>query len=120
MSGRHLVTAVLLVDLMSHLSVCSTTVSVSGVLALQTIDELATHADWTEDRVMTIQISPQAIFDPHCRFLPALSAANPGKRIDFVANPVAQQHPDQFAPCASPKAEDILCVAKLLTKHRFG
>lgn len=36
-----------------------------------------------------------AIFDPHCRFLPGLAADNPGKRIDFVANPVADDFPDQ-------------------------
>ncbi len=36
-----------------------------------------------------------AIFDPHCKFLPGLAAENPGKRIDFVANPVADNFPDQ-------------------------
>jgi sacsin len=41
-----------------------------------------------------------AFFDPHCDFLPNISAANPGKRIDFEANPVAVAHADQFAPYA--------------------
>jgi len=38
------------------------------------------------------------IFDPHCTALPAVSAADPGKRIDFVASRVAEAAPDQFAP----------------------
>eukprot|EP00897_Mesotaenium_endlicherianum_P007203 jgi/Mesen1/6510/ME000332S05518 len=39
--------------------------------------------------------------DPHCKFLPRLSAANPGKRVDFVARPVLPSHADQFKPyCA--------------------
>ncbi|KAK9808692.1 hypothetical protein WJX72_002029 [[Myrmecia] bisecta] len=42
-----------------------------------------------------------ALFDPHCDYLPAVSATNPGKKIDFVANPVLEAYPDQFAPfCA--------------------
>lgn len=36
-----------------------------------------------------------AIFDPHCSFLPGLAADNPGKRIDFVANPLGQEFRDQ-------------------------
>jgi sacsin len=41
-----------------------------------------------------------AFFDPHCEFLPNITAANPGKRIDFVAHAVAAAHADQFAPYA--------------------
>ena len=37
-------------------------------------------------------------FDPHCAFLPNVSASNPGKRIDFVKNDVLTAHPDQFEP----------------------
>ena len=37
-------------------------------------------------------------FDPHCEFLPNVSATNPGKRIDFVAHDILSQHPDQFLP----------------------
>ena len=37
-------------------------------------------------------------FDPHCEFLPNVTAANPGKRVDFVANDVFSRHPDQWAP----------------------
>ena len=37
-------------------------------------------------------------FDPHCAFLPNVTAANPGKRVDFVANDVFSRHPDQWAP----------------------
>ena len=40
-------------------------------------------------------------FDPHCKFLPNISAANPGKRIDFVTNDVLGQHGDQFSPFAA-------------------
>lgn len=43
------------------------------------------------------------LFDPHCTFLPSISALNPGKRIDFVAARPAlmEQCPAQFAPyCA--------------------
>ena len=40
-------------------------------------------------------------FDPHCAFLPNVNAANPGKRIDFVANDVLGANPDQFAPFAA-------------------
>ena len=39
-----------------------------------------------------------AIFDPHCSVLPSITAAEPGKRIDFVGNPVGDEYPDQFAP----------------------
>jgi len=39
-------------------------------------------------------------FDPHCKFLPNVSASNPGKRIDFVANDILSQHTDQFSPFA--------------------
>ncbi|KAL2612990.1 hypothetical protein R1flu_024682 [Riccia fluitans] len=38
------------------------------------------------------------MFDPHCKFLPRISAANPGKRIDFVSSGVLQRHRDQFSP----------------------
>ena len=37
-------------------------------------------------------------FDPHCAFLPNVSASNPGKRIDFVKNDVLTAHPDPFEP----------------------
>jgi hypothetical protein len=37
-------------------------------------------------------------FDPHCKYLPAISAANPGKKINFVAHPVNSQLADQVAP----------------------
>jgi sacsin len=40
-------------------------------------------------------------FDPHCKFLPNVSAANPGKRIDFVTNDILTQHTDQFSPFAA-------------------
>lgn len=41
------------------------------------------------------------MFDPHCKFLPRVSAANPGKRIDFVNTGALQMYGDQFAPyCA--------------------
>lgn len=44
-----------------------------------------------------------AIFDPHCSALPSVTAAEPGKRIDFVSNRVGDEYPDQFAPYqASP------------------
>lgn len=36
--------------------------------------------------------------DARAQYLPNISAANPGKRIDFVTHAVAAQHPDQFAP----------------------
>ncbi|CAI5478867.1 unnamed protein product, partial [Closterium sp. Yama58-4] len=41
-------------------------------------------------------------FDPHCAYLPRVSAANPGKRIDFVAARAAMAaQRDQFSPyCA--------------------
>ncbi|KAK9798935.1 hypothetical protein WJX73_003884 [Symbiochloris irregularis] len=42
-------------------------------------------------------------FDPHCLYLPNLSALNPGKMIDFVAAKpsLLEQFPDQFQPfCA--------------------
>ena len=40
-------------------------------------------------------------FDPHCAFLPRVSAANPGKRVDFLSSPILRSHPDQFLPyCA--------------------
>ena len=58
-----------------------------------------------------------AFFDPHCevrergcvarpprltqsvaQYLPNISAANPGKRIDFVTHAVAAAHADQFSP----------------------
>jgi sacsin len=37
-------------------------------------------------------------FDPHCKYLPAISAANPGKKINFVAHPVSTKLADQVAP----------------------
>ncbi|CAM6095372.1 unnamed protein product [Calypogeia fissa] len=41
------------------------------------------------------------LFDPHCKYLPSVSAANPGKRIDFVSSLALQRHKDQFNPyCA--------------------
>ena len=39
-----------------------------------------------------------AIFDPHCTALPSVTAAEPGKRIDFVATSIVDEFPDQFAP----------------------
>eukprot|EP00884_Botryococcus_braunii_P020225 jgi/Botrbrau1/6887/Bobra.67_3s0006.1 len=38
------------------------------------------------------------MFDPHCAFLPNVSASNPGKKIDFVTSKVLESHPDQFSP----------------------
>ena len=38
------------------------------------------------------------IFDPHCRYIPGITSSNPGKRINFVATPAAEEHPDQFEP----------------------
>ncbi|KAG0589167.1 hypothetical protein KC19_1G000400 [Ceratodon purpureus] len=41
------------------------------------------------------------MFDPHCKFLPRVSAANPGKRIDFINTGALQMYRDQFTPyCA--------------------
>jgi sacsin len=37
-------------------------------------------------------------FDPHCAHLPRVSAANPGKRLDFVRVPAGESHTDQFTP----------------------
>ena len=37
-------------------------------------------------------------FDPHCKFLPNISAVNPGKRIDFVSADVLTHYKDQFQP----------------------
>eukprot|EP00163_Fabomonas_tropica_P021561 TRINITY_DN37656_c0_g1_i1.p1 TRINITY_DN37656_c0_g1~~TRINITY_DN37656_c0_g1_i1.p1 ORF type:complete len:205 (+),score=19.34 TRINITY_DN37656_c0_g1_i1:92-706(+) len=37
-------------------------------------------------------------FDPHCKFLPKVSPANPGKLINFVKHKVIERHPNQFAP----------------------
>lgn len=37
-------------------------------------------------------------FDPHCKYLPAISAANPGKKINFVNHPVNSKLADQVAP----------------------
>jgi hypothetical protein len=37
-------------------------------------------------------------FDPHCKYLPSITAANPGKKIDFVAHPVNSKLSDQVAP----------------------
>ena len=38
------------------------------------------------------------MFDPHCHYIPNITPSNPGKRINFVATPAAEEHPDQFAP----------------------
>jgi hypothetical protein len=38
------------------------------------------------------------MFDPHCQYLPHISALNPGKKIDFVASGLAAHHPDQCTP----------------------
>lgn len=38
------------------------------------------------------------IFDPHCLYLPNTSAANPGKRIDYVTSKLRLEHKDQTAP----------------------
>lgn len=41
------------------------------------------------------------MFDPHCKFLPRVSSANPGKRIDFVNSGALKMYKDQFTPyCA--------------------
>lgn len=41
------------------------------------------------------------MFDPHCKFLPRVSSANPGKRIDFVSTGALKMYRDQFSPyCA--------------------
>ena len=41
-------------------------------------------------------------FDPSCAFLPNVTAANPGKRVDFVSNAgLADKHPDQWTPFAA-------------------
>ncbi|KAI5066266.1 hypothetical protein GOP47_0018890 [Adiantum capillus-veneris] len=37
-------------------------------------------------------------FDPHCKFLPNVSAVNPGKRIDFVKSAALSYYKDQFLP----------------------
>jgi sacsin len=39
-----------------------------------------------------------ALFDPMARHLPATSAANPGKRVNFVAHDITQELADQVAP----------------------
>lgn len=38
------------------------------------------------------------IFDPHCKYLPAISAANPGKKINFVEHAINTKLADQVAP----------------------
>lgn len=38
------------------------------------------------------------IFDPHCKHLPAISAANPGKKINFVTHDLNSTLTDQAAP----------------------
>lgn len=38
------------------------------------------------------------LFDPHCKFLPQMNSANPGKRIDFVSSGALKLHPHQFMP----------------------
>lgn len=41
------------------------------------------------------------MFDPHCKFLPQVSLANPGKRFDFVSTHALDRYRDQFVPyCA--------------------
>lgn len=41
------------------------------------------------------------LFDPQGAYLPNISAANPGKRIDFVGSSALSQYEDQFVPyCA--------------------
>ncbi|MCO5547275.1 hypothetical protein L7F22_000722 [Adiantum nelumboides] len=37
-------------------------------------------------------------FDPQCKFLPNVSAVNPGKRIDFVKSAALTYYEDQFLP----------------------
>ena len=49
-------------------------------------------------------VSGDAVFfDPHCEFLPNVTAANPGKRVDFVANDVFHGTPTS-GPRSSPSA----------------
>eukprot|EP00878_Enallax_costatus_P015942 GHUV01016715.1.p1 GENE.GHUV01016715.1~~GHUV01016715.1.p1 ORF type:complete len:293 (+),score=81.32 GHUV01016715.1:362-1240(+) len=38
------------------------------------------------------------VFDPHCKHLPAISAANPGKKINFVTHDLNPSLRDQAAP----------------------
>lgn len=38
------------------------------------------------------------LFDPHCTHLPDITAANPGKKLDFVAHDILHRYPDQCAP----------------------
>ena len=38
------------------------------------------------------------MFDPHCNFIPNVSHANPGKRVDFIESELAVKNPDQVAP----------------------
>lgn len=39
------------------------------------------------------------MFDPHCKYIPNISASNPGKKMNFVdAQHAAQQYEDQLKP----------------------
>ena len=62
------------------------------------------------------------IFDPHCTALPAVSAADPGKRIDFVASRVGDENPDQFAPYQVRIAHERPCClyACSAVRHLHG
>ena len=60
-----------------------------------------TDSACTTECMLPVAGSNLVIFDPHCEHLPGISAANPGKRIDFVATNAKAEFPDQFAPyCA--------------------
>ncbi len=38
------------------------------------------------------------LFDPHVRHLPNISSSNPGKKINFVENPIPAEYDDQVIP----------------------
>ncbi len=38
------------------------------------------------------------LFDPHVRHLPNISSTNPGKKINYVENPIPAEYDDQIMP----------------------
>lgn len=38
------------------------------------------------------------MFDPHCKYLPNISAANPGKKVNYVEHDIRGELADQVAP----------------------
>lgn len=54
----------------------------------------------------------QVMFDPHCAHLPAISVNNPGKKLDFVAQPLADR-------CARVCALTVVVRIKRLTQYKL-